>query len=48
MIQVDEVASTLHSGPNLEEEGVEMAKSKDDELSTLSTSITKIVDDVKV
>jgi hypothetical protein len=32
MLQVDEVANTLHSGPNLEEEGVEMTKTKDDEL----------------
>lgn len=32
MLAVDEVNNTLHSGPNLEEEGVEMTKTKDDEL----------------
>jgi uncharacterized protein YdeI (BOF family) len=48
MQQVDEVNNNLHSGPNLEEEGVEQAKSKDDELSTLSGSITKTVNEVKL
>jgi len=32
MLEVDDVANTLHSGPNLEEEGVESTKTKDEEL----------------
>lgn len=32
MMEVDDLVSTLHAGPNLEEEGVEMVKAKDDEL----------------
>ena len=33
MMEVDDVVNTLHSGPNLEEEGVESpSKTKDEEL----------------
>jgi len=46
MLEVDDVANTLHSGPNLEEEGVATPTTKDEELNSLSKSVLKSVDQV--
>ena len=49
MLEVDDVVNTLHSGPNLEDEGVENGpKTKDEELHSISDQVVKTVDSVKL
>jgi len=49
IMEVDDLANTLHSGPNLEEEGVESpTKSQDEELKSVSNEMGKSVDAVKL